>query len=225
MPADELGQGVDHDICAMSDWLEEQGGGHGVVDNERDPAGVCDGGQRAKINHVARRIANGFTEHRTGGVVHQGCDGFGPIVRGKAHLDPERWEHVGEVGERRAVELRRNHEIGTGPGHRQDRTAHGRHARRQSEGGCSAFEGGEALLEDVDRRVIHPVVVESGDLEVEDRTGVLGIGEFVSHGLVDGHGDRAGPVGRVAPVNGDGLVVHAFRHSLWLAQPASSHTW
>ena len=58
-----------------------------------------------------------------------GADRLGPVVGGEAGLDPERGQHVGEVGEGGAVELGGDHEVGPGPGHGEDRVAHRRHAR------------------------------------------------------------------------------------------------
>jgi hypothetical protein len=56
--------------------------------------------------------------------------------------------------------------------------------------------------------------VEARHLEVEHGTGVLGVDEVVGHRLVDGHGHGPGAVGRVAAVDGDGLVVHGESPSI-----------
>ena len=71
----------------------------------------------------------------------------------------------------------------------------------------------DALLEDVFGRVVDPVVVEAGRLQVEHGAGVVGVDEVVGHRLVDGHGHGPRAVGRVATVDGDGLVVHGLRRS------------
>src|SRR3984885_6109171 len=120
---------------------------------------------------------------------------------------------AGEEGEGGPVERGGHHDVRADTGHRQDGVADGGHARSHHQGRRPPFEGADALLEDVAGRVVEPVVVEAGRLQVEHGTGVGGVDEVVGHRLVDRYGHGPRPVGCVATVDGDGLVVHGLTRS------------
>jgi hypothetical protein len=88
-------------------------------------------------------------------------------------------------------------------------------ARTRDERRRAAFEGGHALLQNVVGGVVEAVVMEPGDLEVQDGTRVLSVDEVMRDGLVDGHRNRSRAIRLVSGVNGDGLIVHGLVRSLW----------
>ena len=69
MSAHELGQGVYDDIGAVFDRPQEDRRGHGVVDDQRQPARVRDISERLDVADVAGRIADGFTKDGACGLV------------------------------------------------------------------------------------------------------------------------------------------------------------
>ena len=69
----------------------------------------------------------------------------------------------------------------------------------------AAFQGGDALLEDVHGRVHDPRVDVAELLQREQPGGVVGVVEQVGGGLVDRHGPGfGGRVGLLAAVDGQG---------------------
>ena len=80
---------------------------------------------------------------------------------------------MGEVGEGRPVELGGRHEVRSPAlASVEDGVADGGRAGADRQRRRPPLERGDPLLEDVDGRVVDPVVVEAGRLEVEHRTGV-----------------------------------------------------
>ncbi len=213
MAADEFGQRVDDHVGPVLEGLEHERRRHGVVHDEWHPGRVGHLGHGFEVHDVAGRVADGFAEDGAGVLVDEGADRLGSVVVGEAGLDAQGGQHVGEVGEGCAVELRGHHDVRAGSCHRQDGVADGGHARGHHQGRRPPFEGADALLEDVESRVVEPVVVKARRLHVEHGTGVFGADEVMGHGLVNGHGNSARPVGCVAAVDGDGLVVHGLRRS------------
>jgi hypothetical protein len=67
--AHELGQGVHNDVGAVLDRPQEDGRGHRIVDNQRNPMHMGQARKRLDVADVAGRIADGFTEHRAAGLV------------------------------------------------------------------------------------------------------------------------------------------------------------
>ena len=81
----------------------------------------------------------------------------------------------------------------------------------QRQPGDSAFERGDALLEDVGRRV-HDAGVDVAELlQGEESRGVVGIVEHVGRGLVDRHGARLGcGIDVLAAVDGERVEVEGW---------------
>ena len=89
--------------------------------------------------------------------------------------------------------------------------------RRQR--GGSAFEGRDALLEDVGGRV-HDARVDVAELlQREEAAGMVGVLKQVRRGLVDGNGARAGGgIGRLTGMDGEGgeVLLLLFGHPVLL---------
>jgi len=114
-----------------------------------------------------------------------------------------------EQGVGAAIELWGGDDIVAGTGEGLDRIVDRRAARRHREGGNTAFERGDALLQHVVGGVHDACVDVAGHVQVEQVGAVLGVVEFEGDVLVDRHGHGLG--GRVrfeAVVQCNGGVFH-----------------
>ena len=203
--ADPLRRRVDDDVRAVLDRLGEQGS-EGVVDDDRHAPGVGHVGDRGEVVDVEPRVADELEEDRLGLLVDGAPEGrrVGAVDVGRR--DADLGQGVGEQVVGAAVERRRRHDVVAGAGEVEDRQRLGRLAGCESERGHAALERGDALLEDVGRRVHDPGVDVPELLEPEQPGGVGGVVEDVAGRGVDrdGAGVRRG-VGLLARVEGPGL--------------------
>ena len=154
---------------------------------------------------VEPRVADQLEEDRLGLLVDRPAEGrrIGAVDVGRRDADLR--QGVGEQVVRAAVERRRRDDVVAGPGEVEDRQRLGRLAGGDAEGRDAALERGDALLEDVGRRVHDPGVDVPELLEPEQPRGVRGVIEDVARGGVD----RDGPgvrrrVGLLAASGGPG---------------------
>ncbi len=209
--ADKLGQRVDDDVGPVHKRLEAQGRSHGVVDDERHPVAVGRIGHRLDVDHVAGRVADALAENSLGVVVDQSLDGLGGVVGRKPGFHALARQDGGEIGISGAVKLGRGHDIGAEAGQVAHRKPHRRRPRAHGDRPHPLLQAGHAPLEHVDRGVVDAVVVKTGGLQVEDRSGVGGVHEIVGHRLVDGDCYRPGAVRRIAAMDGNCLVTHHYQ--------------
>ena len=74
----------------------------------------------------------------------------------------------------------------------------------------AALQRGDAALQHDVRRIADPAVAKPFDLEIEQRSPVLGAVELVCHGLIDRDGRRlGGGIDIVTAVEGDRFAAHA----------------
>jgi hypothetical protein len=90
------------------------------------------------------------------------------------------------------VKVVARHDFIAQPGDRQQREGNRRRTGRQGQRARAAFDGGDALLEDIGRRVHEARVDVPEFLQRKKIGGVLGALEHVGRGLVDRHGPGAG---------------------------------
>ena len=113
----------------------------------------------------------------------------------EADLDAEFGQRVVEQVVGAAIEPGAGHDVIARGGEVQDGERLGRLARGQKHRGHPAFQGGDALFDDVGGRVPDAGVDVAGDFQAEQGRGVSGVVEGVRRGLVDRQ--RAGVGGRV----------------------------
>lgn len=105
MTADIFGQGMHDDVCAKLDRLAQDRRGDGVIHHQRYAAGVGSVGQGLQVDDIAGRVADTLAVHQLGVFVDQFGDGLGRVIAGKAHVDAEAGQQVGEQGVSAAVQL------------------------------------------------------------------------------------------------------------------------
>ena len=204
-----LGQGMHHDVCAMLERAAEVGRGHRVVDDQRYAVSVGNGGNGTEVGDVAERVADGFAEHRLGARVDQVLERCRVAVIGKADLDAELWQRVGEEIVGATVQSARADDIVALLGNGHQCVGDGGTARGQCERTDAALKFGDALLEHVAGRVHDARVDVALHLEIKQIRSVLRAVEGVGGGLVDRYGDGlGGGIWRVAAVHGDGFRAH-----------------
>ena len=103
--ADILGQRMHDDVGAEVERPAQVGRRHGVVDDQRHAVLVGDLRQLLDVDDIARRVADGFAEHRLGLVVDQLLEAVVIVAGGHAHLDALAREGVGEQVVGAAIEL------------------------------------------------------------------------------------------------------------------------
>ncbi len=197
------------DVGAMLERPAEHRRGDCIVDDQRHTVAVRGFGQGGEIDDIARRVADGFAEHRLGATVDQRFQGCDVIVGGETHLDALARQGVGKQVVGAAIEL----------GHRDDVVAHfgdgldgvGDRCHARGYGQCShaAFKRCDALFEHVGGGIHDARVDVARHLQVEQVGAVLGVIEGVGGGLVDRHRHRpGGRVRAVASVDGEGFPFH-----------------
>ena len=175
------------------DRLDQVRGGDGVVDDQRHAGVVRDGGDARDVEDVVLRVGDGLGEERLGVRPHGRAPGVQVVgVLDEADLDAELGQRVVEQVVGAAVQPRAGHDVVAGVGEVEDRERLGGLAGRQEQRRDAAFERGDALLDDVLRRVHDAGVDVAGLGEAEQRGGVVGAVEGVGRGLVDRQRPRVG---------------------------------
>jgi len=182
---DPLRRGVPDDVGAVFERPAQRRRRERVVHEQRDAVVVSDVGQPFDVRRDERRIADGL-EVDVGGVV---VDGFlvGLVVQrvDEAGFDAVARRGVGEVGVGATVQRRRRNDVVTRVGEQEGGEVERRHPGGGGDGTDAAFECGDALLQDVVRRVHQPRVDVARLLQGELRSGVLRVLKDVRGGLVD----------------------------------------
>lgn len=187
---------MDHDVRAVLDRPQQEGGGHGVVDDERHPGRVRGVRDAPDVQHVAARIAEGLGEERLRVGPHRGPPGIQVLrVLDERHLDAETGKRVTEEVVGAAVQGRGGDDVVPGSGQRQDRQRLGGLPRSQRDGGDPALQRGDALLQDVLGGVVDAGVDVARFGQREHVGRVLRVAEDEGRRLVDRH--RAGAGRRV----------------------------
>ena len=146
---------------------EEVGRRHGVVDDERDPGLVGDGGDGLDVQDDAARVGQHFDED---GLAF-GCQRL-PEVLGIGGIDEmagpaEALEADPELGDRAAVEIDGRDELVARLQEREEGQKLRRVARRRADGGPPAFQGRHPFLEHRHGRIGEPGIDEAEGLQVE----------------------------------------------------------
>ena len=214
--AEKLRQRMHDDVSTMIDRANQIRRCQRIIDDKRHAGFSCDGGDRFDVGDGAAGIGDRFDEDR----FSFRRDGFfeaADVVGVRPDNVPtERFEGVGELVDRAAIEFARGDEFVTGLQqllkHHHLRGMAGRHRQR----GRTAFERCDALFQHRIGRVADARVDVAERLQSEQRCGVISIVEHEGCGLIDRR--RACARGRVrlrAGVNGEcgkaGLAVgHGF---------------
>jgi hypothetical protein len=172
---------------------------------------VADVGQRAQVDHVAARVADGLGVDGLGAPVDEASE-RGRVGRvGEPHLDAELGQGVGEQVVGAAVQRAGGDDVVTLLGDGEDGVGDGRLAGGQRQPGDAALECRDALFQHIRGRIHDPGVDVALDLEVEQVRTVLGAVEGVGRGLVDRHGHGLGDrIRGVAGVDGERFEFHGF---------------
>ena len=196
---------VDDDVGAVFERTVQVGGEGGVIDDERDAEFLGDLTHFGEGEDVQARVAEAFSVESLGVRLHGLAEVLGIVAVDERHLDAEFRQGVVEEIIGAAVELGDRDDMVAGAGEVEDGCGDGGLAGGVGERTGTAFEGREALLEDVRRRV-HDARVDVAELlQAEEVRRVFRVTELVARRLVDR--DRArtgGRVGFLAGVQGFG---------------------
>ena len=211
MAAHVLGQGMDHDVGAVFERPAQIRGRHGVVHDQWYALGVGDGGQGAEIDHVRRRIADGFAKYRLGLAVDQAAHGVDVAIVGETRFDTETRQGMREQIVGAAVQGRGGDDVVADLRDRHQRVGDGRRTGGYRQRADPAFHGRDALFEHGGGGIHDPGVDVARHLQVEQIGAVLSVVERVGGGLVNGNGNGLGGGFRgIAAVDGDGFDFHWF---------------
>ncbi len=189
--------------CSMG--RVSMGDGGGVVDDEGQAVLVGDGGELVDVDDVELGVAEGLGVDGAGFGVDGGAQAGEVVGVDEADGDAELGQGVVEEVVGAAVERGGGDDLVAGLGEGEDGEGLGGLAGGGGERGDSAFERGDALLEDVGGGV-HDAGVDVAELlQAEEAGGVVGVVEDVGGGLVDGDGAGVGGgVDDLAGVEGEG---------------------
>ena len=190
--ADELGGGVDHDVCAVLDGADQIRSAEGVINDQRQAMLMGDGCDGVDVGDVAVGVAQGLQ-----------IDGLGVGLDGVLHLGQVVGVHEGggdaELGQgvlqqvvAAAVDGLLGHDVVTGLCQSLDGVADGSSTGSGGQRSHAAFQRGDALLEDVLGGVGQAAIDVACVSQTEAVGGVLAVAEDVGRGLVDGHGAGIG---------------------------------
>ena len=191
--------------------------GKGVVDDQRNPLAVGQGGEGLKIQDGAAGVADRFPVKAP----CFRCDRFFPgfqITRiDIMNLDRKFLQRMRELRDRATIKVGRSDDFIPRFQKRHEHGKLSRHTARQSNGTGCTFERCQAFLEDSGRRVADASVNVAVELQVKKFGRLFGVLEHVGRGLVDG--DRAGTHMRVGNMT---RVKHTGFESK-LASPVRRH--
>ena len=114
--AEKLGGGIDHDIGSPLDGADKRRARRGVVDDQREPVLMGDGGQLRDVDNVELGIADGFGIDGAGLVIDGGAQAVKVVGIDEAHRDAETRQGVVEEIVGAAIERSRGDDFFTGRG-------------------------------------------------------------------------------------------------------------
>lgn len=149
--ADPLGGRVDNNVGAVLDGLAEVAAGtKGVVDNDGDALLVRGLGDRLKVGDVEARVADRLEVDGLGLVVDRGGNVLGLVAGDELGRDAEAGQDDLELVVGAAVEVGGRDNVVAGVGEGSDRQELRGLTGGSGDGGDTALEGSDTLLEDVD---------------------------------------------------------------------------
>ena len=191
VPCQEFRQGVDDQCRSMLNGAAEIRRSRGVVDNQRNAVLLRDRGKRIKVRYIPARIGDGLAEQGAGVFVERRLHRV-QIFRVNELCGPsEPIDRAAELGDRPAVQPVGGNDVAPGLHDRKERHDLSAVAGRAANRACTAFKGGEPLLQNCDSRVCKSRIDVADFLEVEQSRGVIGIPENVGRRLVDWRLPRA----------------------------------
>jgi len=204
--AEELGGGVEDQVGAVLEGLQQVGAGEGGIHQQGQAVFVGQGGDTGNVQHVQARVAQGLAEEQAG----VGADGGAPGIHvpggNEGGLDAEAAQGVVQQVVAAAVEGTGGDDVAAGPhqgGHGQ---VHGGLAAGGGDGADAAFQGGDALLQHRHGGIGNAGIDVTGPFHVEEGGGLVGILEDEGGGQVDRGGAGAVlRVGHLAGVQGQGV--------------------
>ena len=205
--AEVFGGRVHHDIRTLGERLDQVRRRDGVIHDQRNPVVVGHRGDPGGVEDVDLRIGDGLCEERLGVRPHRRAPRVEVVgVGDERRLDPQLGQRVMQQVVGAAVEPGAGHDVVPGAGEVQDCEGLRGLARGQEQRRHPALECGDALLDDVGRRIHQPGVDVAGLGQPEQRGGVVGAVEGVGGGLVDRQRPGVGvSVGSLAGVDLLGL--------------------
>ena len=149
VPAQVLGERMDHDVGAMLERAQQVWRGYRVIDDQRHAVLVRHGSDLLDVGDIAQRVADRLDEHGLGALVDEGGERRRIGRIGKARGDAELRQRVRKQVVRAAVQGGGRDDVVAGLGNGLDRIRDRRLSRRQRQRPHAALERSQALLEHV----------------------------------------------------------------------------
>ena len=225
MPAQPLGQRVDHDVRTERDRLRQVRRRERGVDDQRNANGVRLLGDCLEVDDLQGGVGARLAEEGARLVIRRRRKGFGVGCVHKAHLDAKLGQDVVEHRVRAAVQGFRRDDVVASARNVDDRVEDGRRARGEAEAAerVRALEHGDALLKDVGGRV-HQTGVDVAELSKGEELGrVVGGLEDKGRGAVDRHTARPCAVGAIARVQAQRVEVCILTGDLAIMDGERAH--
>ena len=192
MTADELRCGVNDDVGTVFNGADQIRRTEGIVDHDRNLVLVGNLGDGLDVRDVGMRVAERLDEHELRIFLDGGFDFLEVAGIHERGIDAERAERMFQEVVGTAVNRTLSHNVVTLAGESRDGVGKGCCARCNGEACDTAFESGDALLENILRGVGESAVDVAGVLQVETVRSVLSAVEHVRGGLVNRNGARIG---------------------------------
>ena len=185
--ADELGGRMDNDVGTMLDRADQVGRAEGVVDDKRNAVLVGDSGNGVNVGDVGVGVAKRFNIDSAGVVLNGSLD-LGQIMGvDKGRLHTERGQRVGQQVGGAAVDGFLRHNVPAVLGQCLKGVVDGSGAGGNGQRGNAALQSRDALFKNILGGVGQAAVDVALGPQGKAVSGILGIGEHIGGGLVDGH--------------------------------------
>ena len=185
--ADELGGRMDNDVGTMLDRADQVGRAEGVVDDKRNTVLVGDSGNGVNVGDVGVGVAKRFNIDSAGVVLNGSLD-LGQVMGvDKSRLHTERGQRVGQQVGGAAVDGFLRHNVPAVLGQCLKGVVDGSGAGGNGQRGNAALQSRDALFKNILGGVGQAAVDVALGLQGKAVSGILGIGEHIGSGLVDGH--------------------------------------
>ena len=178
---------MDNDVGTMLDRADQVGRAEGVVDDKRNAVLVGDSGNGVNVGDVGVGVAKRFNIDSAGVVLNGSLD-LGQIMGvDKGRLHTERGQRVGQQVGGAAVDGFLRHNVPAVLGQCLKGVVDGSGAGGNGQRGNAALQSRDALFKNILGGVGQAAVDVALGPQGKAVSGILGIGEHIGSGLVDGH--------------------------------------
>ena len=182
---EKFGDGMDNNVCAMLERLDQIGSCQRIIDDQRHAGLFGDCGDGCDIGDDTAGIGDGFDEDRLGLRGNRGLEGGEIIGISPFHAPVEILVGMIELVDRAAIEFFRGDELVARLQQGVEDQKFGRMARGDGKRRCAAFKRRDATFENRIGRVGDAGVDIAERLQSEEGGGMIDIVEHERRGLIN----------------------------------------